>query len=123
MSMTEEELIEAYNTATAEVFEALDAAHVALVQLQSVKREISNQAVALGLVGIAGRDGAGKNQAKRIEAAAVIRVENVSTIHGHLQSARTLLIGSSPDLGALGEAGMVVYNWQDEFNGIVPVER
>jgi hypothetical protein len=123
--MTEEELQEAYEVATAEVFDALDAAHVALVELQNVKEEIQRQAVALGMVDPENprQDGPGKNQAKRIEAAVVLPVENVATIHAQIVTARTLLIGTSPNVGALEEAGLYVYDWQSEFNGIIPVER
>ena len=107
MTMTEQELQEAYDAATAEVFEALDVAHLALVELQNVKKEIQRQAVALGMVDSENprKDGPGKNQAKRIEAAVVLPVENVPTIHAQIVTARTLLIGTSPNLGALGEAG------------------
>lgn len=122
--MTEQEnLTQAYDAATAEIFEALDAVHIALVNLQNVKRQIAGRVADLGMVGIAGKDGAGKNLAKAVEAAALLNVENVGSIHGHIMTARTLLIGSSPNLVTLGEAGLVVYDWQSEFNGIIPVER
>lgn len=123
--MTEQELQEAYDAATAEFLQALDAAHIALVDLQNVKKEIYRQAVALGMVDPENprQDGPGKNQAKRIEAAVILPVENVATIHEHIKSARTLLIGTSPDLGALENAGLTVYDWLSEFNGIIPVER
>lgn len=123
--MTEQELQEAYDAHVAEVFDALDAVHVALVDLQNVKKEIQRQAVALGMVDPNNpqQDGPGKNQAKRIEAAAVLSVDNVATLHMHILTARTQLIGTSPNVDALGEAGLIVYDWQSEFNGIIPTER
>ncbi len=122
--MTEQtELTQAYDAATAEILEALDAAHIAIVHLQDVKRQIAGRVAELGLVGIAGRDGQGKNLAKAVEAAALLNVENVGTLHGHIMAARTALLGNSPDLGALANAGLTVYDWRSEFNGIIPVER
>lgn len=123
--MTEQQLIEAYDAATAEVLQALDAAHVALVQLQNVKHEINRQTVELGMIDPKNprQDGPGKNQAKRIEAAAVLPVENVASIHGQIVTARTLLLGTSPNLEALENAGLTVHNWQSEFNGIIPITR
>lgn len=122
--MTEQDdLTQAYDAATAEILEALDAAHIAIVNLQNVKRQIAGRVADLGMVGIAGKDGAGKNLSKAVEAAALLNVENVGSIHGHIMTARTLLLGSSPDLGKLANAGLAVYDWQSEFNGIIPVER
>jgi len=117
------DFIQAYDAATAEVFQALDAAHVTLTNLQSVKRQLAARVSELGLVGIAGKDGAGKNLAKAVEAGALLNVENVGSMHTHIMTARALLLGSSPNLGALAEAGLVFYDWRDEFDGIVPVER
>lgn len=123
--MTEQELQEAYDAATAAILAALDAAHIAMVDLKNVQKEIYSQAVALGMVDPNNprADGPGKNQAKRIEAAVIVPVQSVASIHDHIKSARTLLIGTSPNLGALEDAGITVYDWQSEFNGTLPVTR
>lgn len=119
----QEDLIQAYDAATAELLESLDAAHIALVNLQSVKRQISDAVAELGMVDKAGRDGLGKNLAKGVEAGVLLPVDNVASIHDHLKTARTLLLGTSPNLDRLENAGLTVYNWQDEFNGTIPAER
>jgi hypothetical protein len=111
----QEELIQEYDNATAELFASLDAAHVALVNLRKVKQEISDQVSELGLIDSVGRDGPGKNLSKAVEASVIISVENYGTIHGNIEAARALLLGSSPDLAKLQAAGFTVEDWRAEW--------
>jgi len=119
----QQNLIQEYDAAATEILASLDAVHVALVNLQNVKQQISCRVAELGMVDAAGRDGPGKNLSKAVEAAVIVPVGNVASIHDHIKSARALLLGTSPNLGALEDAGITVYDWQSEFNGITPVTR
>ena len=118
---TQEDLIQAYDEATAEILAGLDVAHVAMVKLRKVKQQIGVQVSELGMIDAAGRDGPGKNLSKVVEASVVIPVENVATIHGHIETARTLLIGASPDVAKLQEIGLIVEDWKTEWAQIEAV--
>lgn len=112
---TQEQLIQAYDEATAALLASLDGAHVALVNLRKVKQEIGNQVSALGLTDSIGRDGPGKNLSKVVEASVVIPVENVGTLHGQIEIARNVLLSSSPDRAKLQAAGLTVEDWGTEW--------
>ena len=111
---TQNELVNAYDAAVSQLFEALDQAHIALVNLQAVKQEIDVQASNLGMIDPGGHDGPGKNLAKAVEAAVFISVDKAPMIHGQIESARTLLIGPSPDVAKLQAAGLIVRDWKNE---------